>query len=314
MLISFAFLRGKGLSGLNSYFRVFIKIGISCALLFWVLKRVQFSVLGASLLTYAWTYIVFSFIVVNLCMFVSALKWQYLLNVQQIQMSLKKLLMLYYVGLFANNFLPSSIGGDAMRIYDVAKISGKAKEAAASVIMERLLASLALALTAGLALAIVTKTGGHNLVYWPVVGILVACTGVLAVLFWYPFSEVSTVGQWLGRLGLYRGYPLPLFKVLLLSFLFQGLLVAANIFIFKALGTDIQLIKHFLYIPVIMAVSMLPLSINGIGVRESMFIMLYGRDGVEPSVAVMCSLLFFMLITIASLLGGVFLAARKLRR
>lgn len=288
-----------------------IKLIISLILLFWVFKKIPLAALGATLYKCHWTGIIFSIVMVNICMFVSALKWQPLLKVQQIKLPYAKVLSFYYVGLFANNFLPSSIGGDAMRIYDVARSTEKPKEAAASVIMERLLASMALALTAGLALMLASKIEGTSHIYWLVGGILTVCLGAFGVFLVYPFSENAIIGKWLCRLYKYKEYPAVLFKVLLLSFVFQALLVAANIFIFQALDSNIQLAKHFFYIPVIMAISMLPLSINGIGVREGMYVMLYGRAGVDPSTAVMCSLLFFMLVTITSLVGGIILAVRK---
>lgn len=288
-----------------------IKLIISVTLLVWVFKKMPLGNLEEALATCNWPWIVVSLIIVNLCMLVSAFKWKPLLNVQQIRISLTNLLLFYYEGLFANNFLPSSIGGDVLRVYNVAKASGKTREAAASVIMERLLAALALALTAAAALLLVAKQGGNSFIYWSVGGILAICLIILALFLFYPYTEEGLIGRWFCQLGKYREKPYALWQVLMLSFVFQGLLVAANYFIFQALGADIQPLKHFLYIPVIMAISMLPISINGIGVREGMYVVLYGYDGIEPATAVMGSLLFFMLVTVTSLAGGVILAVKK---
>ncbi|OPX83725.1 MAG: hypothetical protein A4E52_01773 [Pelotomaculum sp. PtaB.Bin013] len=296
---------------LNSSLKMFIKIVISAGLLAWILNRIQLGPLKVLIINSHWPSLFASFLMVNICMLVSVLKWQPLLTVQKVQIPFIRLLSFYYVGPFANNFLPSSIGGDAMRIYDAARSSGKTKEAAASVIVERLLASLALALTAAIALALVSGTGGNGIVSWLVGGILAFCLAVTAILLCSTSKEDSKIGQWLCCLGNYKEHPGVLVKVLMLSFLFQFVLVLSNVFIFRAIGADIPLLKHFLFIPVIMAVSMLPLSINGLGIREGMYVLLYGFAGINPATALAGSLLFFTLVTVTSLAGGVIFALRK---
>lgn len=303
--------QAERVSGINLPLKFYLKLIISAGLLAWVLSRVPLPSLWNAVNGCGWPWIVLSFAVVNACMFVSALKWQLLLNAQHIRLSFTRVLSFYYVGLFANNFLPSSIGGDAMRIYDAARASGKAGEAAASVVMERLLASLALAFTAAVAVMLRPDYRGNGLFLWLTGGIAVFCLAATVILFAWPFNENGPVGRWLCRLSRYKKEPQVLFGVMLLSFLFQGLLVVSNIFIFKALGVDIPLPVHFFYIPLIMAATMLPASVNGIGIREGMYAMLYGLAGVEPATAVACSLLFWALVTVASLAGGIILAARK---
>lgn len=165
------------------------------------------------------------------------------MTVQGIRIPFANLLSLHYVGLFANNFLPSGIGGDALRI----------------------------------------------------------C----------PFRKDTIIGRWLSQMGKYKAAPGVLIKVLALSFLFQALMILAKIFIFRSAGINLPLAVHFLYIPVIMAVSMLPISINGLGIREGMYIILYGYAGVDSATAVLCSLLFFILVTLASLAGGIAFLQRK---
>jgi uncharacterized membrane protein YbhN (UPF0104 family) len=219
---------------------------------------------------------------------------------------------LYYVGLFANNFLPSGIGGDALRIYGSARISGKTTEAAASVIFERLLASLVLGLTASLALLFVSLPNSIKYqVYWCVGIIVGVCFFIPAALFCCSFRENTMAGRWLSQLSKYKATPTVLIKVLALSFLFQALMVLANVFIFSSAGINLPLAVHFLNIPVIMAVSMLPVSINGLGIREGMYIILYGYAGVDSARAVSFSLLFFIMVTLASLAGGIALLQRK---
>jgi len=301
----------KNSGQLNSHLKLFIKLAVSAGLLIWIISKIRLDSLGAAISGSNLFLLFAAFLMVNLCMLVSVLKWRPFLTLHKVHFPFARLLSFYYVCLFANNFLPSSIGGDAMRIYDVAKASGKPQEAAASVIAERLLASLALALTAAAAWALVSGIGGGSLTSWLVGGILVFCLAATVVLFCFNFREDGKVGRWLCRLGSYKKHPGLLLKVLLLSFLFQFIMVLANVLIFQALGVNIPLLKHFLFIPVIMAVSMVPLSINGLGIREGMFVMLYGAAGVDAATSLAGALLFFTMITVTRLAGGVSFALRK---
>lgn len=290
--------------------RFWSKFAVSIGLLAWIISKIPLGSLKDSLVHAHRPSLLLAFFMVNLCMVVSALKWRPLLTVLQIQIPLGRLLAFYYAGLFANNFLPSGIGGDALRIYYVARESGKTKEAAASVVMERLVASLALGLTAAMAMLFVSHRGS-SVVFWSVRGLVIFCFVLLVFLFCYPFREEGKIGIFLRRMGDYKQFPGTLAGVLMLSFLFQGCLVLSNVFTFMALGIHLPLYIHFLYIPVIMAVSMLPLSINGLGVREGMYVLLYGYAGVDGATAMLCSLLFFTQVTVSSLAGGLIILARK---
>jgi uncharacterized membrane protein YbhN (UPF0104 family) len=237
-----------------------LKFGLSFGLLGWVFSKIPFNTLVDNLRHCSLPCILLAFFMANLCMLVSACKWQPLLKVQDIKIPFWRLLAYYYAGLFANNFLPSSIGGDALRIYDVGRESGKIKEAAASVVLERLLASLALGLTAALAMLFMSQQTNSRLVYGAVAALVTICLVLTGFILIYPFKGEGKLGRWLYQMGHYRKYPGILLLVLLMSFVFQGCLVLCNVFTFQAVGIDLPIYVHFLYVPVIMAVSMIPLS------------------------------------------------------
>ena len=290
--------------------RVWLKLAVSLGLLVYIIGKIPFADLKAVLLHANRASLLLAFLLVNLCMVVSAVKWRPLLTVLQVDIPLRRLLAVYYIGLFANNFLPSSIGGDALRIYHAAKDTGKTAEAAASVVGERLLASLALVFTA--AAAMLFLSGQDAALIYRYVGVLAAVCAVLAaVVFYYPFRETGRIGRFLCRISEYKKHPGTLALVLLLSFGFQICMVLANVYIFGALGVQLPVYLHFVYVPVIMAVSMLPVSINGLGVREGMYVLFYGSAGVDGATALLCSLLFFTQITVSSLAGGIIMMLHK---
>ncbi|MDO8473609.1 MAG: lysylphosphatidylglycerol synthase transmembrane domain-containing protein, partial [Dehalococcoidia bacterium] len=268
---------------------------------------------------------------VVLAVVVSAYKWQRLLSVQGVVAPLPKLFVFYLVGLFFNNFLPTNIGGDVMRIADVAKLSGKAAESTASVIAERLLAAFALALTAAIGLALSYNVSGAF--RWWVVGIF----GVtLSIILLFAIGRVRealgrriklpekfAIRRRLGGVGSSMGACLRdrgnVAWVVFYSMVFQLTVVLVTYFIFLALGShvpaDIGLWRLFIYcvafIPIISALQMLPISISGFGVREGAYVYFFGAVGIASETAIAASLLFWILVALVSLAGGAIFAVRK---
>ncbi len=249
-----------------------------------------------------------------------AYRWQRLLRALRISVPLPTLISSYFVGLFFNNFLPTSMGGDVVRIYDVAKYSGQRSASAASVIAERALSSLAQGGIALLGLAL-----GYDMARRFSVEIsalfIVLCLLVLGLFFG---------GRWVRKLNISRAASLKsnITKILesisfcledksvalwvvFISLFFHGMIVLINHMIFKALGAEISLFSCFLVVPVILFITLLPISINGLGVREGAYIYFYGRLGLSMTVSVAASLLFFVLLTLVSLIGGVLFAVRR---
>lgn len=250
---------------------------------------------------------------------VSAWKWQMLLEAQGLTVSGVRLFGTYLVGLFFNNFLPSNIGGDVIRVHDVAKRTGQASAVTASVIAERLLAGLALALTAVIALAF---SSGYAAQVGPTVLVSVLVFGGLIALL-----AIPAVGTKLGRLlpegrakslatvttrmgELFRNRSVFL-QVMVLSFVFQATVVLVAWAGFAAIGVPVSLGACFLFIPIISAIQLVPVSLNGLGVREGAYVFFFGSIGVGQLESVAASLLFGLLVAAVSLAGGVLFATRR---
>jgi len=225
----------------------------------------------------------------------------------------------YFVGLFFNNFLPTSMGGDVVRIYDVARYSRRPSASAASVIAERALSALAQGLIALLGLALgydIAKRFSREIVAL----FAVLCIVLAALLFGDRLARrlnlsdpLSLKGKVVGVLEsisfCLRNKSLALW-VVFVSLFFHGVIVLINYMIFRALEAEVSLIYCSLVIPIILFITLLPLSINGLGIREWAYIYFFGRLGLSMAEAVAASLLFFLLLTLTSLIGGVIFALR----
>lgn len=258
-----------------------------------------------------------------LALLVSAIKWGILLRAQVATISLPYLFNTYLVGLFFNNFLPSNVGGDVARIADIAKRTGKAPEATASVIGERLISGLALALTALIGLLFSPQVSGQ---FAPIVGGLILFFVFVMGLFASRRAKriISTVirrllgPKWFERIGRVAGSialairnPSTFLWAMFWSFAFHITLVLVNYAIFIALNINLPLISFVLYVPIIAAIQLVPVSVNGFGVREVAYVYFFGTVGVSSSGAAAASLLFGILVMLVSLPGGLIFASRR---
>jgi uncharacterized protein (TIRG00374 family) len=258
-----------------------------------------------------------------LALLVSAIKWGILLRAQVATISLPYLFNTYLVGLFFNNFLPSNVGGDVARIADIAKRTGKAPEATASVIGERLISGMALALTALIGLLFSPQVSGQ---FAPIVGGLILFFVFVMGLFASRRAKriISTVirrllgPKWFERIGRVAGSialairnPSTFLWAMFWSFAFHITLVLVNYAIFIALNINLPLISFVLYVPIIAAIQLVPVSVNGFGVREVAYVYFFGTVGVSSSGAAAASLLFGILVMLVSLPGGLIFASRR---
>jgi glycosyltransferase 2 family protein len=276
-----------------------------------VAKNVNFVLLGITL------------IIILIALLISAYKWQRLLTVQNVKVSLPRLFNSYLIGQFFNNFLPTNIGGDVMRIHDVAIYTGKTPETVASVVSERLLAALALVLTAAIGLVFSYSTSSRF--GWLVIVVFVV---VLTIVLLFAIEKWRTalgrkirlpekfgLRRWLSGVGKSTGMCLQnktnVAWVLILSVAFNCTVVIVTYFIFLALGLSVSFVYCLLFVPIISAIQMLPISISGFGIREGAYVYFFGSVGLSSAQAIASSLLFWILVAIVSLAGGVIFALRR---
>jgi uncharacterized membrane protein YbhN (UPF0104 family) len=90
-----------------------------------------------------------------------------------------------------------------------------------------------------------------------------------------------------------------------LSFLFQGIVIAGVFLNARALALDVPAAAVAVFVPLVSLAGMIPVSVNGLGVREALYILLFGRIGVPVETAVSLALLYLAVTFLASLPGGV---------
>jgi uncharacterized protein (TIRG00374 family) len=257
-----------------------------------------------------------------------AWRWQQLLKAKGIDEPLGWLLRAYFFSWFAGQILPTSLGGDATRIYQTAKRNpGRGGAAAGSVLLERAVggaATLTLA-AVGFALAIGRYNVGAYL--W----IEAAFVGATVVLGFALFSRAARrplrfLGPLLARVKIdkplrtvyealheYRSNTRLLVGVFALTLVVQAWRVLSIWLAGKAVGVDLSPRPYYVMGPLLFLVMLVPFTINGIAVRESFFVSFLGSLGVASDPAFATGFMFFLISVCLSLPGLVIFGLDQMR-
>jgi hypothetical protein len=254
-----------------------------------------------------------------LMLLVSAWRWRLLLRVQTIHVNLSTLTKSFLVATFFNNFLPSNIGGDVVRVADTAPFAGSKTLATTVVLLDRLLGLIALLAVAAVASAL-AAVGGVWLWGTGYVWMALAAIGAgLFVFLRFP-DVVSRVLRAAGRgraaalqtrlhnlvtaIERFARQPLTVWLAFAGAIVVQGLLVLFYVCAARSLSVPLPLLAASVIVPVSLVMQMAPVSINGFGVREAVFAFFFTSLGFDISSALTLSLGSAGLIMLFSLSGG----------
>jgi glycosyltransferase 2 family protein len=259
-----------------------------------------------------------------------AWRWQLLLASKGIHEPLGWLGKLYLIGYSASQVLPTGIGGDAVRILEHARRRPRKKgEAAGAVIMERVVGAAGLLLLAsvGLALAVgrydnielLIELEAACVAVLVVIAVVVFSSRANAVLHTHVFPRTRAVrldralsSVWTALHG-YRSQKRTLAMTVALTVGVQFVRTITIWLCGEAVGIDVSLLVYVILGPLLFLVTMVPITINGLGVRESFFVFFLGRFGVGADEAFAAGFLFFTVTIAAAIPGALILAWRSIR-
>lgn len=297
---------------------VIIKIAVSGAILYALFSRMDPGAFWKTLRAVDLPLAVLSGFIFTFSQFVSTYRWSTILK-KDIDISYLKLLSIYFIGMFFNNFLPTAVGGDVVKGYYLYRESKRGDISLASIFMDRYVGFAALIFLAAMAVIpgyaliggagfgwlLVILIGGFtamSLVIW--VGPLHSwAMTILATVHFYGINrKIDTFYKVL--MG-YKSRPRTLVNISILSLIVQGSVIAGYFILSKGLGMHVGLGYFFLFIPLTAAVSMLPVSVSGLGLRESAFVFLFMKAGARAEEAFTLSILWFGISAAVSMIGGI---------
>lgn len=304
-----------------------VKLLVSGGLLYWLLSRVDRAQLWNNIQHASPLWLAAALALYFVMILVSAWRWKQLLDAQEVPATHKHLVASYLVATFFNNFLPSNIGGDVIRIGDTAAAAGSKTRAATIVLFDRGIGLIGLVLVAALGATIATELGDQEpfdpLWLW---GGLAVGTLAIGVALMKPglIGQMLTplrvfhkewvderINQFLESLEKFAARPLALVRCLLGSIAVQIILVWFYAAIAHAMGAAVPAVHLAVLIPMSFIVQMLPLSVNGFGVREAIFGLYFARLGLPRESAIAMSFLGAALIMLFSVSGAVVMLVRK---
>lgn len=242
----------------------------------------------------------------------AALRWRLVLGPASPPWSY--LTRLYLVGGFFNLFLPTSVGGDAVRGASLARATGRTAEAVTSLVVDRLVGVGAMILYAllgaVLAPALVPQLAGSlrwSLSPTQMAGAGVVVVGVVALLWWrlrlrpWVRHAGDQARESFGRLG---RSPALLAQVVALGLVSQGLLLALWWVLAWSVHLAVPLSLLLLAVPAAALAALLPVGIGGLGVRDGVWLGLLVAAGLPGEAAVASSLLYFAATLCMGAIGG----------
>lgn len=298
----------------------FLLTRINLQLVWGIIAEANLPLLGAALALYC------------LAILLGAVKWQILVKAQSIDASLGALLSFSLMGLFFGNIMPSNIGGDVVRAYDLARVTrGRVEAAAISVLVDRLMGLFAFfsaaVVTAALATAMLAQA--QQLEQIEVVTVIAASAfmALCAALFSRRLAQRVKFIFDIGPLQKLRPIAQKVFQALqvyrfrygalALNVLISMTIVVVTAFIWFLVGqavgiTSVNFFTFLLFNPLIAFLLLIPISFNGLGQKEAIVVFFFGLVGVPEERALAMSLLFHVLVVVTSLPGGlVWFSKRK---
>jgi uncharacterized protein (TIRG00374 family) len=263
---------------------------------------------------------------------VNSLRWRVLLRAKGIKVGQAKLLYYYLVGNFFSAALPTSVGGDFVRVVGIGGETGRRADVFGSVVVDRLLGFAVLLPLGLLSMPFVGNDlthWGKVLRVWTVAALVFVCAYVMLLK---PVAQrlLVMLGPLLGLLErfkagdrLERAYRAivsydrcrgAVFQAALLSVLSRLLWIYGCFLVARAFSLDIGFMPLLLIVPIVELARMIPVSVSGLGVREAAFVFMLGQFGVDKGLGLAYSLVVYAVFTALALVGGLLYGAAQLVR
>ena len=297
--------------------RILVAVVLTAVVLYWAdPSKILGAAAGARL---AWIAAAVALVFVD--RFLMALRWIDLLVALApgTRPPLSAVLRVFFVSSFVSNFVPS-VASDLYRAYALSRYDVHLAESTASVLMDRALGVLSVVLVAGAALPFAGPIAARGELNAVVAAVFAICAVAATVVFSeraaqavrsmaavIPVRAIHRVADALtDAVRRYAGHHGTMARVLALSILVQVFRVLQAWCLGVALGIDLPLMTYFVFIPIIVLIMQIPITVNGLGTTQLAFDRLFVPQGAPAPQVFALSVLFLALGIIGTLPGGIF--------
>lgn len=304
----------------KSIINFLIRIIISFAILYILSKSIDLEESLELILKADGFWILLSVIIILFLRFILTLRWKVVLSYLNIFYPFGKLFKINYMATSIGQVLPGGVGGDLIRGYQLNKEINQLVNTTSSILFDRMIGIISMVVLALFSLGI-AELSGFSLEISNI--ILVFCLIFLGGLFLIPFVKnflqksvvfksdklkrklekiIKVLDFTTNKNQLIQLFP----KIFGMSMLVQIFRVILFYCIFTSLGIQLDLIYFYIFIPLMLVITILPISIGGLGVREGALIYFFGFLNIRPELCVSAGLIFQLLQILISI-PGIFL-------
>jgi len=293
-----------------------IQLAVSIGLIILLLRLINISDMFSLLKNVNLYYFILLLVLISFDRIFMAYKWHLLLKIKDMSISVFSAIKTYYIGTFIGIFLPTTVGGDIVRVLKLRSEKRRGTDALSSVILERILGFIASAILAPIAALFLISFLKLNV--WRFLWIAGAFLFLFTILMLISFSEVivqkidknerlskNLLFSKFKKLYLsyaeYKNHKGLLSLFLALSILEQLAAVIGTYLACRALNLSIPFIYFLLIIPLVQLISRIPISFEGLGVNEGLLVYFFSLLGLSKTGAFTIGLLGHIAIIIATL-------------
>ncbi len=302
----------------------YVSLLLAVALIAIILRSISLAEIRDALQVMNVSYLLLAYSLNVIMVTLLALRWWILYGVDDNRPAYRYLLKVSFVGVFFNNLLPGTFGGDIYRTLHMARQEDgetRLSRSLAVILLDRLTGLLGMVLIGATAVLLndVIDLPGHvglwTFVFVAIFGLALYLSMnryvyelMIRLFFWLPghyLSFIETrVNHLYERMAVFNDHKALVFFALVVSIIQRVVWFLGCYLVSQSLHLDISLLLIFIVLPIIEVIRTLPLTMQGIGIREGLYVLFFGSAGITNSEATLLAVLIYALLSLNGLFGG----------
>lgn len=294
-----------------------LKLIVSLTLIYFLVKKIGLNELWSTVKSINISYLIMAFVFTVLSFMIQVNRLKILIKSQKIEISFRKLLEFNLISNFFGIFLPTVIGGDVVKMAFLGKHSGMKVKSAGIVLMDRIVGTYALVTVAFIASIfgrryLTSQIFGYTLdifilsfIFLIFLNLRPLWRFIWKLLLKSGFKFILVIKKFIETLQFYKLNDPSFIGGFVWSLVFYFSIILSNYFISLSLGLSINVAIFFVFVPLLSLAGMIPISISGLGVRESISVIFFSTLGIPANYGVLLSFLPFTFKIIMGFLGGI---------
>jgi uncharacterized protein (TIRG00374 family) len=298
---------------------LFLRIAVAALLIGILLSNLNLEELKTVFLSVEFTWVLAAFLVIILIRVLSAVRWRYILSAYSLSLPFGELITAIFISGALGNFLPAGLGVDIIRGHQIASKHGEVAKVSATIIIDRAIGLFSMIITATVAILLPISWKIEKSVVYIIIILNIGFFFSLGLLFilrnkvivWekpeqrYLFNLYFAITKLVEAISYFYKIKRIIIPTFALSIVVQLLRCAIFYFLFIAVGQLLSIFYFLIFVPLILIVILIPISIGGLGIREGALILFFGYAGISPEYCVTVGVVFHAL-QIATLAPGFF--------